>query len=330
MTPVRWHSRAACGLRAPWGARGPWASGQPTGVAVHHTGGPGQRPPRTLADALAMWRATAQFHRSQQASQGYTDVAYNEAGALVDGVWHALEGRGTEWRPGASGREANATHYAIVLLGNYDTHDPPAGLAEGLASRIRQLNEWYRRPLAVTGHELLPGQTTACPGRHIVPLLPAVATMAATPAQRPQEAPPMSILGNVDRVTNDGPGRLRIQGWAGHDNGQPVAITVAIDGRSINRAPTLLRDDVARAHPAVAQPCGYDIVVDAAPGEQRLRVMVSAGTTGATIHDRTHLVFAPPPPAPPPPPPEPEPDRVTQLLDQLDATTAALRQALDQ
>ena len=154
--------------RDGWGAAPP--KGKPVAIAapvkdlfLHHSVSP-DGGPETV-------RAIQRFH---QETRGWVDLAYTWLYSPRDRVWY--EGRG----PGIAGahtRGHNRTSHGVCVLGNYEATVPPRHVIADLA----EWAEWHGTvwgPNIYRPHLDAKGAATACPGKHLVNLIPDINTKA--------------------------------------------------------------------------------------------------------------------------------------------------------
>lgn len=153
--------------RQVWGAKPPktspthdnWRDG--VTVVVHHTAG---GMPRTEMQEHAELRSIQRMH---QWARDWNDIGYNYAIAPSGRVY---EGRGWGVR-GAHTENHNTDTIGISFLGNYDAQPPSRRALVAYRLLLRRLRKRGARIQRITGHRFMPGQSTACPGRHLVKAL---------------------------------------------------------------------------------------------------------------------------------------------------------------
>lgn len=150
--------------RAEWGAEPPDPQLQNpmsrevfNTVVVHHS-------------AMALYEGPREIQYAHMHERGFLDIGYH---FVLDGRGRIYEGRDLAVH-GAHVREHNAGTLGIVLMGNYEELTPSAEQVDRLKWLVRELMQHH--PLThLAGHgDLLPGKTL-CPGKHLEPLLPALA-----------------------------------------------------------------------------------------------------------------------------------------------------------
>lgn len=143
------------------------------------------------------------------------------------------------------------------------------------------LNGWI-------GHQHAPGQDHWDPGALNWPRIAATAT-----APEPQEQP-VEPIGSADLIEPTGPGHIRLAGWAGRPDGQPIAVTFWVDGTQVAAiTPDLPRGDVTAAHPGIVGTPGFDRTITATPGAHTVKIVASAAGKVATIGEQTVAVPSP-------------------------------------
>ncbi len=153
--------------RDAWGARPP--RGKPITIPtpvrdlfLHHSASP-DGGPETV-------RAIQKFH---QETRGWADIAYTWLYSPRDRVFY--EGRGPAVA-GAHTRNHNRTSHAVCVMGNYDATVPPRHV-------IGDLAEWAYWHGSVWGPDRYRPHkdvgATACPGRHLINLIPDINRQAA-------------------------------------------------------------------------------------------------------------------------------------------------------
>jgi hypothetical protein len=149
--------------RAEWGAKPPKSVKKiatPTPrLWLHHSG--------SEQHGKAGVRAIQAYH---MASKGWSDIAYS---FLVDEDGTIYEGRGVGIA-GAHTEGDNSNSHGICALGNYDNRKPPQALIRFLRELIAygQDQGWWLG--LAGGHRDAPRSSTACPGLHLYPTIPAL------------------------------------------------------------------------------------------------------------------------------------------------------------
>lgn len=149
--------------RRNWGAkppknavtRDPWGRG--VTLVVHHTAGGA---PRTkLAEEQEM-RAIQRLH---QLGRGWNDIGYNY---VIMPSGRVYEGRGFGIR-GAHTANHNTGTIGVSFAGNYETHHPTTRQLIAFRLLRARLRQHGAKITAIKGHRQMPGQSTACPGKHL-------------------------------------------------------------------------------------------------------------------------------------------------------------------
>lgn len=164
--------------RQGWGARAPAKplvrmTALPTQeLWYHHTG--------TEQHGAAALRAIQRYH---QDTRGWKDIAYN---FLIDDDGTIYEGRGAMIADGATTGRGGKSH-SICLLGNFEKRSPTGAAVRSWIALGQHgvANGWwvpFGRP-----HREAPGANTACPGDHMVELIPAVNNALRNPIHPPQQ-----------------------------------------------------------------------------------------------------------------------------------------------
>lgn len=173
--------------RNPGGQYGDFAPRPLPGItmlAVHHTAGGKDQ----------SWAQVAQEHIS---GRGWAGIGY-----------HVGIRRGTVSYIGdvslarACCSQQNHRVVCVVMTGNYETETVDAGDAAILRRVEAVVQRWAAgavgRRLTVLGHKEVPGQSTACPGRNLLPLVHQLAAGGGAPAPAPAPSgPPAGDLAAV-------------------------------------------------------------------------------------------------------------------------------------
>lgn len=172
--------------RAEWGSRAtkvPVAADPEPEVYVHHVAG---RTP-TGADDEAKHMRELQVYAIEV--KGYIDMDYN---VLIGTSGRAYEGRGYFGRSAAT-KDRNEASRAICLMGNLDLREPTAAQLETLPLVIADMvaKGSLTRDVVIRGHFENPAHpnATICPGRFMIPHLPAVRSRVAELLQPPTPTP---------------------------------------------------------------------------------------------------------------------------------------------
>lgn len=160
--------------RAEWGAKPPKYRNSirtPTPrLWVHHTADDRQGPTAV--------RAHQTFHMN---TKGWSDIAYS---FLIGDNGEIFEGRGFRIAGGHT-KDDNTRSHGICLLGNFDRRKPTnASLRSLIELATYGRNTGYWIP-TLGGHKDAPGAATACPGRHLYAVLPAIRNRVAHPPPVP-------------------------------------------------------------------------------------------------------------------------------------------------
>ena len=169
-------------------------------VFVHHLAG------RCSGDLARCLRETEAFHVN---SRGYSAIAYSLAAdddqaAIARGL-RVAGGHTLGW---------NSTAHATVACGNYETDGPGDRLVENLAATIiHAIRAGAVTPNPIIGgHRDAPGNSTACPGRHLYARLPAVralvgrgdASLPSRPDPLPEPRPQLRGADDMFAVESGG------------------------------------------------------------------------------------------------------------------------------
>lgn len=146
---------AAAPASAP--ARDEWRSG--VRLVVHHTAGTAPR-----ANKLAEQAEMRNIQRQHQHANGWADIGYNY---VIMPSGRVYEGRGFGAR-GAHTLGANTGTVGVSFAGNYETSRPTLRSIVAYKLLLRRLRLRGARITSITGHGLIPGQATACPGKYLI------------------------------------------------------------------------------------------------------------------------------------------------------------------
>lgn len=130
-------------------------------LVVHHTAG---LAPTTRAGEIQEMRG---IQRQHQRTNGWNDIGYNYVIMPSGRVW---EGRGYNI-VGAHTANLNTHTIGVSFAGNYETHKPTARSIAAYHLLVARLRLKGARITRTTGHKFMPGQATACPGKHLVAAL---------------------------------------------------------------------------------------------------------------------------------------------------------------
>lgn len=200
--------------RADWGANeairgaGPFTRSTPKlGLTVHHTAGNAYYAPEAVP---AIMRSIYYYHA---VTLGWGDMGYN---LMVDRHGRVWEGRAGGLERNVQGAHAfgmNAHWFGISVLGNHEVALVPNAELVALAAasawtlnhhgvsvndRITYTNEtlgWTRVMSALHTHRDV--DSTSCPGRHLLALIPTLRTMVGTEQARDRAA--VQRIGGADR-----------------------------------------------------------------------------------------------------------------------------------
>lgn len=145
-----------------------WRAAAPTSVTsqhpsqihtlvVHHTAGGAKR---TL---LAAKRELRNIQRQHMDAQGWSDIGYN---FIIDRWGRVWEGRGL-FRVGAHTAGQNTNTIGVSFMGNYENLRLNARQIRAYEALVKRLHERGVRFEQVKGHNQMPDQATACPGKNI-------------------------------------------------------------------------------------------------------------------------------------------------------------------
>jgi hypothetical protein len=155
-------------------------------------------------DVPAILRGMQAYHMH---TNGWNDIGYNFVVDRFGRVWEARAGSLDGPAVGAHTGGYNTGSLGVALLGNHEGSGPAAGAVDSLAWLVgtrlwsagvdprgaATLNG--RTFAAVSGHG--DAVATACPGRHVVPLLPAIRELAARYRPDAPPPPPPDLLTSV-------------------------------------------------------------------------------------------------------------------------------------
>lgn len=148
--------------RKIWGAVPPadrtydqWSSG--VTLVVHHTAG---SMPRDENGERAEMRSIQRAHFAN----GWSDIGYNY---VIMPSGRVYEGRGYGIR-GAHTINHNRQTIGVSFAGNYDVKKPTRRSLRAYRQLMRRLRDHGARIDRVRGHQQMPNQSTACPGKHLM------------------------------------------------------------------------------------------------------------------------------------------------------------------
>lgn len=142
---------------------------------------PAKRVSRMLKPAVGVWlhhsvsadggastvRSIQKFHMGQRR---WSDIGYSWVYSPSERKFYEARGRNVV---GAHTKGSNGTTEGLCVLGNFETQRPPKHVVDDVAAFLR----WRGLPL-LGGHQNAPQAATACPGRHLQALIPAVRAAA--------------------------------------------------------------------------------------------------------------------------------------------------------
>lgn len=126
-------------------------------LVVHHTAG--SAPKARVGEQLEM-RAIQRLHFAH----GWSDIGYNYVIFPSGRVW---EGRGYNVR-GAHTLNHNTQTIGVSFAGNYDVNRPTLRSLRAYRQLVKRLRQHGAVIHAVRGHQQMPDQSTACPGRFLM------------------------------------------------------------------------------------------------------------------------------------------------------------------
>lgn len=147
----------------------------------------------TMALGAAYWKRRWNYIVIHHSAGNYGDITFlnkvhreRQAHDPIDAIpYHYIIGNGnglklgevaSDWRQtydiwgahvSAKNRDRNFRGIGICLIGNFEKENVPTGQYQSLVSLTRHLMSQYGIPHNnVTGHGLIPGEATKCPGRN--------------------------------------------------------------------------------------------------------------------------------------------------------------------
>ncbi len=175
--------------RHEWGARDPDRICNnvvaPHRMSIHHTASPNNGP-----DAAARMRQIQAFHID---GRGWCDIGYH---FVVSQAGDIYQGRSDERRPGAHVGGQNSGNVGVCLMGHYDDQVPPEAQIDGAVRIVRWVTQTYgidRDRDTIRGHREWPGQSTACPGRNLLPRVDEIVRRSGE--VDPEDPPPPLDMG---------------------------------------------------------------------------------------------------------------------------------------
>lgn len=152
-----------------------------TQFVVHHTAAKEDGLPDSDAMELRSWKAIADYHVRHN---GWPAIGYTY-GITEDGSVYKLNNTTTLAYHAGAGQ--NKKSLGIVLLGNFEVHVPTSAQITALEDLLAELLR------VLPGRVVIPHRAvhaTACPGRHLVSLLPGIVSRATARATSPSEPAP--------------------------------------------------------------------------------------------------------------------------------------------
>lgn len=128
-------------------------------LVLHHTAGVA---PTKLAEVTQELRNVQRSHMRGDRGEKFSDIGYNY---IIDRMGRVWEGRGWNVR-GAHTLAHNTQTIGVSLMGNLDVKKPSIAQRVALLMLAYKLRKQGAKILQVRGHREMPGQSTACPGRH--------------------------------------------------------------------------------------------------------------------------------------------------------------------
>ena len=132
-------------------------------IVIHHSAGP-----------CGNLKLLQQVHQERQSGDPINAIPYHYI--IGNGRGMAMGEIASDWRQswdlwGAHVSFHNFDHnfrgLGICLIGNYEKETVPAGQYQALVQLTRRLMKKYNIPAAnVTGHGMIPGEATKCPGKN--------------------------------------------------------------------------------------------------------------------------------------------------------------------
>lgn len=147
--------------RQKWGAKGtvPRDPTPKTKLYLHHTVSGIGKVRWTEAEERAHMRMLERDHMKE----GWDTIGYSY---VLFPTGRLYTGRGPSGLPAAQ-RKQNSGTIAIALVGNYETQAVTDKQRTRLIKAILNLKK-TKRLRTIGGHKQAPGQSTACPGKHIM------------------------------------------------------------------------------------------------------------------------------------------------------------------
>ena len=279
--------------RAQWGARHPnkicGASHNPSRMSIHHTAQPSTDGP----DPAARMRQMQAFHID---SRNWCDLGYH---FVVSQSGNIYQGRSSARRTGAHVGGHNTNNVGISLIGNFQNQVPGNAQLDATVDIMRWVHQTFSIPLTsdrTRGHQQWPGQSTSCPGTHVLSRLGELRQRAAQPANQPAPPPEeedtsnadVSFISPVDGATIPNPAIFEIEATGG-----VATVQIKVDDWPLTQP----------FDPSVTNPFTYDFV---GTGFQRKVVLEGYSAAGSLVASQTiHITVADGAVAPQPPPVQP-------------------------
>jgi hypothetical protein len=161
--------------REQWGAKPPsqgMIPNAPSRITVHHTGtapDPGASLQSKLRSLQNFSQADSKLADGRRKAP-WSDVPYH---FYIDVYGKVGQGRDVRFVGDTNTPFNPAGHIGVVLEGNFDAKPPTAAQVEALTGLLAKLTQSYRiAPSNIGAHRQF--AQTACPGRHLLALLPAI------------------------------------------------------------------------------------------------------------------------------------------------------------
>ena len=126
-------------------------------IVVHHT-------------ALPLNDGPLEVQQLHMERRGFADIGYHY---VIDAAGRIYEGRAINVRGAHTGGQ-NYGKIGVVLMGNFEVDEPTAAQLASLTALSRCLTQEYAIERIAGHRDFQPGET-ACPGKNLWPLLPALA-----------------------------------------------------------------------------------------------------------------------------------------------------------
>ena len=175
--------------RSQWGAVNPnklcGSVVTPYRMAIHHTAVPSN----DGGEPAARMRQMQSYHMN---NLGWCDIGYH---FVVSQSGLIFQGRSRSNRPGTHVRNQNHGNVGISFIANFSAQTPTNTQLNAGADIIRWVHQTYAIALnrdRVLGHREHSGQSTTCPGDHMIPMIAELlrrASNASNPSPDPEPAP---------------------------------------------------------------------------------------------------------------------------------------------